>query len=1034
MKKLKLLFCFIIFALAFAGIFPLKNISTVNALYSGDVINNVIYLDFEDGDNAWIDEVPNYYTNDVRTIMENSYNNSTSSVNAYYKTMSFNNLNLTSNFYTNNGKAYKVPYTKNELMAYSKTNPEGFLKYEVCTYTSSTEPTWLSAGYLITTHQFSCYNCGNPYYSGGYYSCDMDTSDGIGCYCAYVEFANHNTKTALYPHAEEYIREQIALQNVLKQITNLTGNIDSNNDGYIDALTFIFQDAENVDWSDLLWPHQGEIIAFGDYFPYYLRTPENLLEVFKAHGVRNESKESVSVLLNEIEINDKICKSHNLYLFSHLLKSSSALKGADEKEIAIVFTLAHELGHVLGLPDYYTYDDYSESGEEDPTDVWELMGYAIDAGPTYLTTYSREILGFTNSNNIKTITESGTYTLKPTCYDEINNNNNNSNNVLAYVIEDPNYSGQKIYLEYRFKGGSFEPNYKYKDDGLIIYRIDNNVELDGFGEMLSQGNFGSYPFNMYVFRDNYDFAFNDSNNTFGNSNVNSTSKAITFQTYDTTKTQDILTKSDITFHNTGIVIENISINKTTNEISFKISGGHLLEPSIDFSSVKLNGEITINHNVNTVYTDSGIDYGDFSASDFSVEINSNVNTNLLGNYNYTYTLTHIESNKTLELIRIVKVVDTIKPTIILKGDSELTLNNIRDYVEFGVDYLDNYDLKENLILTTTIPSKYDPINNIWKVEYKVVDTSGNETIIYRLIYINGVDLSQVKLIGSLSITHEVNTLYQDKGINFENLAENQFDIVISTNLNVEQLGEYTYTYNLTLISTGETLTLTRNINVVDTIAPTIILNGESVIELYKSEFENFVDPGCSFDDNYDTLLTTNQTQQKISDTQILISYYAQDDSGNETTITRTIKIVPKPLNKTDNNISILIKNLESEFYTNNILTFELNYTLEDDNMLSESDLQIKFYVNNNEIISGITGKTARIKFSSPGIYNLKVVVENIQITKQIVIKDPFERTTDDDKTAIIALIIIISVIILGIICTIINKVNTRKIKKRLDRY
>jgi len=1037
MKKLKLLICSIIFTLAFAGFFPLTNVTNVNGLYSGEVINNVIYVTFKDGDNSWQNETPNNnYTNTITTIMDNSYNNSTSSVNSYYKTMSFNNLDLTSNFYFANSsktQSFKVPYTKNELLTYSSTNTSGYLEYEVCTYTSSAEPEWLTAAYLTsTTHQFSCYDCENSSYSGTGYNCDLDTSDGIGCYCAYVKLKQTNSKTAIYTHLEEYIREQIALKTVLNQISSFSGNIDSNNDGYIDAMTFIFPHANGVDWSDLLWAHQFEIINFKDYLPSYLVSPQTILTLLSAHGVRNETQDNINVLLSEKKISNKACKSYNLYLFSDLVyQNKNALIGADSKEIAKVFTLAHELGHVLGLPDYYTYE--RETGEEDPVDIWDLMSYSYYSAPTYMTTYNRELLGFTNSNNIQSIENIGTYTLKPTCYDEINNNNNNSNNVLAYVLEDPSYPGQKIYLEYRYKGGKFEPNYPNKEDGLIIYRVDKNVkQIVDYSSMLGAGNFCSYPFDLYVFRSGNNFVLNDSNNSFGNLNKNSISNAITFQTYDTTKNQYELEKSDITFHNSGIVINNVSINALTNELTFTISGGFLKDPTdIDLSSIKLNGEENITHEVNTSYNDAGIDYGNFNSSEFNVQTQNNIQTNKIGDYSITYTITHISSNKQISLIRNVKIVDTTKPTLSLIGNSTVTLTNIKEYQESGVNYSDNYNFKNELQLTISDPIYSSQTGN-YVVTYKVKDTSGNVSEINRIIIIEKFDKTKIKLIGNANIAVEVKNIYNDKGVSFGTYNENQFTINIVENVNENKLGNYTYIYNFIFKSTGEEFSLTRYIEVVDTTAPLIILTGNQNMEIYKSEFDNFTDPGYEFSDNYDYSLETNISYQNISNTEFVITYFAKDSSGNETEKQRFVKLIPKPINVTDNQININIKNNIKNIYLNNTITFEVDYKILNDNLLNNVP-QIKFYINDIEILNGINGNMLTVKFINPGVYEIKAVIEDAVITKEIVVNDAVKAKAST-KTATIVIIIISFIAVLVIAFIIISKTNENKIKQRLDKY
>lgn len=1036
MKKLKYLLFSIVLALAISGFFPTTKNTSLNALYNGDMINNVIYVSFADGDNDWILDTPYGYESNVKTIMENSYNASNSSVNEYYKTMSYNKLNLTSNFYyanSNSTSTFTVPYTENELLTYSKTNPNGYLKYEVCTYTGSSAPSFLSLSYLTgTTHQFSCYDCGNSSYSGTSYYCDMDISDDIACYCKAVEYTDNNSNSYIYSHLEEYIREQIALKSVLKQISSFEGNIDSNNDGNIDAMTFIFPNSEDVGWSDLLWAHQLTIINLSDYLPSYILNYINLFDLLQGRGVRGETEGSISLMLEDIKISNKICADYNLYLLSDLVNNyTTNLHGDDGKELGVVFTMAHELGHILGLPDYYTYIE--ETGEVDPVEEWDLMSYAINNVPTYLTTYNREILGFTNTSNIKKLTTSGTYTLKPTCYDEMNNNNNNSNNVLAYVLEDPSFENQKIYIEYRYKGGKFEPAYSSKQNGLIIYRVDNNVKpMTNYEGMLSSGNFGGYPYNMYVFRNNRTNVFNDTYNSYGNSNLNLTSNVISFQTYDKSKPQEELELSDITYTNSGIVIENITINTQTNEISFDISGGYLQAPLVDLSSVQLNGDtnIIIEYGSVSAYEDAGIDFAEYEENDFIIKITNQVDLNIVDTYTYKYNLTHIESGETLELTRTINVVDTIKPTVTLIGDAVIELLNINDYEEPGINYYDNYNSNQELIVEISAPV-YNPLTELWVVTYKVIDESNNTTIITRNIKVTVLDFTNVKLIGSFEVKHEVKTPYTDLGITFGAFNENEFEVLTSNSLNENVLGTYTYTYNLTHIQSGHNFTLTRTIHTVDTIAPLITLIGGNIIEFYDKDFSNFVEPGYETTDNYDTNLQTIVTNRIITNTELNITYYAIDSSSNETTVTRIVRITKKPINIHDNQITLTINNNKNDkFFTNSTIELKVNFILLPEN---DPNVTIKFYINNQQIISYIENtKTVSIKINEAGIYNVKVIVSGATITRQIVVNDIIGKS--NEQKALITIIIIFPIVLLGVISIIILKNRAKKIKNRLDKY
>ena len=151
---------------------------------------------------------------------------------------------------------------------------------------------------------------------------------------------------------------------------------DFDNDGYVDVLYFIFAGTSASSSSDNqhLWPHESSI-------SYYR---------IKKDGVM---------------MGKYSCSTEFLYQ-----RENNILDG--------IGTVCHEFGHALGLMDLYD-TDYGESGgyAHDPED-WDLMsgGSYLNYGrtPAALTIFERYVLGWAQPT---TITEPGTYTLKPVSID-----------------------------------------------------------------------------------------------------------------------------------------------------------------------------------------------------------------------------------------------------------------------------------------------------------------------------------------------------------------------------------------------------------------------------------------------------------------------------------------------------------------------------------------------------------------------------------------------------------------------------------------
>lgn len=93
-------------------------------------------------------------------------------------------------------------------------------------------------------------------------------------------------------------------------------------------------------------------------------------------------------------------------------------------------------------------------------------------------------------------------------------------------------------------------------------------------------------------------------------------------------------------------------------------------------------------------------------------------------------------------------------------------------------------------------------------------------------------------------------------------------------VDTSKVGEYKITYNWGIKA------VTRTVNVVDTTAPVINMQGGS--SLYVENFNNLesIDPGVVVTDNYDKEVKAKRERHKISETEYEFVYTATDLSGN----------------------------------------------------------------------------------------------------------------------------------------------------------
>ncbi|MDR0927749.1 MAG: InlB B-repeat-containing protein, partial [Ignavibacteria bacterium] len=349
-------------------------------------------------------------------------------------------------------------------------------------------------------------------------------------YCVYNAATNptgYSGSTQRTLREGELIAEIIDSINANNMVaTNL--DIDNNNDGYIDCMTFNFQGASEG-WSDLIWPHQ----ATG----------------YSAWTIYNSS---LGLTWANFTINGK-----KLNRFMFMLDEHSGISS----------TSKHEFGHVLGVGDFYYYDN--QNGEL-PVYRWSIMSHNYGNGQ-YMTMFEREEYG--GWVDVPQITANGTYTLNPVTA--------STNNV--YKIQTLNSAVQYIYLEYRKPATEFSgelSNVVSPNSGLLVYRVDTRY----WGS-----NDGGYE--VYVYRPNGTYG-----NGYGAYVNGTTSGALRKQTNNPNLTsaqlflqngtQSGVAISDVTENANGTITFTVTIGNAYT-ITYNLNGGSGTMTPTTYSSATL---------------------------------------------------------------------------------------------------------------------------------------------------------------------------------------------------------------------------------------------------------------------------------------------------------------------------------------------------------------------------------------------------------------------------------------------------------------
>ena len=177
------------------------------------------------------------------------------------------------------------------------------------------------------------------------------------------------------------------------------------------------------------------------------------------------------------------------------------------------------------------------------------------------------------------------------------------------------------------------------------------------------------------------------------------------------------------------------------------------------------------------------------------------------------------------------------------------------------------------------------------VAITVMDSSNNSTTVNTTFTVTDTMPPVITLNGANPITVECHTSFTDPGATAHDACAGDFAATASGVVDVNTPGSYTLTYNASDTSGNPAIAVTRTVNVVDTIAPVITLNGANpmTVECHTS----FTDPGATALDSCAgnrPVTVTGNVNVNVPGVYTL-TYMASDNSGHTTTATRTVNVV-----------------------------------------------------------------------------------------------------------------------------------------------
>tara|TARA_B100001173_G_scaffold18785_1_gene15061 strand:- start:29985 stop:34355 length:4371 start_codon:yes stop_codon:yes gene_type:complete len=245
-----------------------------------------------------------------------------------------------------------------------------------------------------------------------------------------------------------------------------------------------------------------------------------------------------------------------------------------------------------------------------------------------------------------------------------------------------------------------------------------------------------------------------------------------------------------------------------------------------------NDIITIE--VGSVFTDPGATATDSSGDQVDVTVTGTVDVNTVGTYTLTYTATDSSGNSS-SITRVVGVVDTTDPALLVLGDIVTTIEYcISIFTDPGATATDN----SGEDIAVTVEGTVDVYTiGTYTLTYSASDSSGNTATAIRIVNVLDTTPPELVLIGDPESTIEVGTPYSGSDVSCSGCGTHEItfqgwiQVGDPSEVSWNSVGTYTITYYCTDES-GNSSSVSKIINVVDTVAPEIICDG---IDIYLGE-------------------------------------------------------------------------------------------------------------------------------------------------------------------------------------------------------
>lgn len=167
-------------------------------------------------------------------------------------------------------------------------------------------------------------------------------------------------------------------------------------------------------------------------------------------------------------------------------------------------------------------------------------------------------------------------------------------------------------------------------------------------------------------------------------------------------------------------------------------------------------------------------------------------------------------------------------------------------------------------------------------------------LIIKVFFFSGWLTPLLSLKGEKIMEVQVKRPFQDPGVNAKyHLRDYKNDVRITSNLNLNRIGDYTIVYE------WKNKVVERTVKVVDKKAPVLQLKGNNPLRMFENE--NYQEAGYKAIDDYDGDITSKVKIKNNINTKkqgkYNIIYSIEDKNGNQSTVKRQVEVCPDPTNQ-----------------------------------------------------------------------------------------------------------------------------------------